>query len=104
MSSDSNPEISALRNQVFILLVALVVVTGTLTVYLYRQASVTGKQLTAIRPQAQQIITVYNQVQPQLISFVNQLTAYGQSHPDFAQQVLKKDGIIAANPAATPSK
>ena len=40
-------QIVALRHQVFTLLLALVVVSGTLTVYLYRQASVTGKDIAA---------------------------------------------------------
>jgi hypothetical protein len=93
MSSDTNPEISALRNQIFILLVALVIVTGTLTVYLYRQASTTGKQINAIKPQAQQIVAAYNQNQPQILDFVNKLVAFGEKNPDFSQRVLKKYGI-----------
>jgi hypothetical protein len=105
MNSDSNPEISALRNQVFVLLVALVVVTGTLTVYLYRQASTLGKQLAALRPQAQQLAAVYNQDQPQIVSFVNQLVAFGEKNPDFTQRVLKKYGIapVPGIPAGSPA-
>ena len=37
---NSNEEIAALKNQVFTLLIALIVISGTLTVFLYRQASV----------------------------------------------------------------
>ncbi len=40
-------EIAALKNQIFTLLVALIVVSGTLTVYLYRQASMAGKDIGA---------------------------------------------------------
>lgn len=104
MSSDSNPEISALRSQLFIQLIALVVVTGTLTVYLYRQASVAGKDLAAVRPQAQQVIANYNQTHPVIVSFVQQLIAYGQKDPVFMQQVLKKYGVGAANAPAMPPK
>jgi hypothetical protein len=32
---------------------------------------------------------------------VSQLVAYGQAHPDFRQQVLVKDGVVAATPPAT---
>jgi len=32
---------------------------------------------------------------------VKQLTAYGVTHPDF-QPILKKYGIVATQPAATP--
>ncbi|HEY4415426.1 MAG TPA: hypothetical protein VGO57_07015 [Verrucomicrobiae bacterium] len=106
MSPDSNPEISALRKQVFIQLIALVVIAGTLTGYLYRQASAVGKQIT----QAQQIITAYQQNQPTFNNFINELVAYGEKHPDFTQQVLKKWGIApipgvpAGSPAPMPKK
>jgi len=101
MSLDSNPEISALKRQLFTLLLALVVVSGTLTVYLYRQASITGKDIAAIKPQAQQLIGAFNQNQSLMVNFVNQLVAYGQAHPDF-RPVLMKYGIAPA-PAAAPA-
>jgi hypothetical protein len=92
MITDSNSEISALKRQVFTLLLALVVVSGTLTVYLYRQASLTGKDISAIKPQAQQLIGAFNQNQNLMINFVNQLVSYGETHPDF-RPVLAKYGI-----------
>jgi hypothetical protein len=98
MSLDFNSEISALKNQVFTLLLALIVVSGTLTIYLYRDASLKGKDIEAIRPQAQQLIGAFNQNQKLMIDFVNALVAYGQTHPDF-QPVLRKYGI-APQPAA----
>ena len=109
MNPDSNSEIAALKRQVFTLLVALIVVSGTVTVYLYRQASITGKDIDAIRPQAQQIIGAFNQNQSLMNSFVNQLVAYGQTHPDF-RPVLMKYGVtppavaIPTTPAAAPKK
>jgi hypothetical protein len=109
MNPDSNSEIAALKRQVFTLLVALIVVSGTVTVYLYRQASITGRDIDAIRPQAQQIIGAFNQNQSLMNSFVNQLVAYGQTHPDF-RPVLMKYGVtppavaIPTKPAAAPKK
>ena len=101
MIADSNPEICALKRQLFTLLVALVVVSGTLTVYLYRQASITGKDIAAIQPQAQQLIGAFNQNQSLMIGFVNQLVVYGQAHPDF-RPVLLKYGIQPP-PPGTPA-
>ena len=98
MNTEPNPEISALQRQTYSLLIALVVVSGTLTTYLYRQASLTGKDVEAIKPQAQQIIGAFNQNQALVMNFVNQLVAYGQTHPDF-RPVLAKYGI---NPVAAP--
>jgi len=95
-------QVVALRHQVFTLLLALVVVSGTLTVYLYRQASLTGKDIAAIRPQASQIIEAFKRDQQGMEGFVKQLTAYGVTHPDF-QPILKKYGIVPSNqPAAVP--
>ena len=108
--SETNPsaqtelteQVVALRHQVFTLLLALVVVSGTLTVYLYRQSSLTGKDIAAIKPQASQIIEAFKRDQQSMEGFVKQLTAYGVTHPDF-QPILKKYGIVpSAQPAAVP--
>jgi hypothetical protein len=102
-NNDTNSEIAALKNQVFVLLVALVVVTGTLTVYLYRQASIANKDFD-------QNYKAFTQTQASINTFVERIVAYGEKHPDFVP-VLKKYGIapvpgIPANaPAgATPKK
>jgi hypothetical protein len=97
---DTNAEITGLKNQVFTLLVALVVVSGTLTVYLYQQASVANKEVA----QAQHLQYVLNQSETNVISFINRLVIYGQKHPDFAAQVLKKYNIapVPGVPAAAP--
>ena len=108
--SETNPpvqtelmdQIVALRHQVFTLLLALVVVSGTLTVVLYRQAKLTGRDIDIIKPQATQIIAAFKRDQPAMENFVKQLTAYGVTHPDF-QPILKKYGIVPqAQPAAIP--
>jgi L-fucose isomerase-like protein len=99
-------QIVALRHQVFTLLLALVVVSGTLTVYLYRQASIIRKDVVAIKPQATKIIQEFSHNRVGMENFVKQLTAYGSTHPDF-QPILKKYGIMphpadaSAAPAAT---
>jgi len=100
MNPDSDSEISALKRQMFTLLVALIVVSGTLTVYLYRQATITGRDIDAIRPQATQIIGAFNKDQKLIVQFVNALVAYGQTHPDF-QPVLRKYGV-GVKPAGAP--
>ena len=94
-NNNSNPEIRALKNQLFTLLVALIVVSGTLTVYLFRQASLTGHDLT----QSKQLEKLVTQNEVSIKNFVDQLVAYAQKHPDF-QPVLTKYGI---NPNATPT-
>ena len=99
---DSNSEIAALKNQVFSLLIALIVVSGTVTVYLFREASLVGKDLE----QAEKLDPVVDQNDNALKNFVNTLAAYGEKHPDFLP-LLKKYGIVPVpqTPAGTaPAK
>ena len=100
MITDNNTEIAALKNQVFTLLVALIVVSGTLTVYLYRQVSLAGKDLA----QGQQLSAMLNTNEVAVSTFVTKLVAYGEKHPDFVP-VLKKYGIapVAGVPATAPA-
>jgi len=88
MLTDNNNEIAALKNQVFTLLVALIVISGTLTVYLYRQVSLTRKDIA----QMDTAIQMGNRNAVAIDTFVGRLVAYGQKHPDY-QPVLKKYGI-----------
>jgi hypothetical protein len=91
MNGDSSSEISALRNQVFFLLLALIVVSGTVTVYLYRQASILGRDVNA----NQKLVNAYNKGQPAVATFANQLGAYSMTHTEI-RPVLAKYGIIPA--------
>jgi hypothetical protein len=95
--ADLSEQVAALQRQVFTLLLALIVVSGTLVTYLGFESHHIGKDIDAIKPQAQQLIQGYKQNMPALESFVNQLVAYSQTHPDF-RPVLLKYGI---NPPAT---
>jgi len=92
MPADSHSELSSLRTQIFIQLVALVILAGCLTAYLYRQASMEGKKIT----QAIRVINSYKQQEPAVINVLNELVAYGQKHPDFSRAVLKKYGLAPA--------
>ncbi len=101
MTTDSNSEISALRNQIFVLLIALIVVSGTLTVFLFRQASLMRKDIDAIKPQAEQVIMVYGKNKALIGGFESQLIAYGKTHPDFVP-ILMKYGLV--QPVVAPKK
>ena len=99
-NAELSQQIDALRRQTFTLLLALIIVSGTLTVFLYRQAGLTRRDIAAIKPQAAQVIQGFNQTRPLIQNFVQQLVAYGQAHPDFQQAVLKKYGITPQTVAA----
>jgi len=96
--ADTSSEIAALRNQSFTLLVALIVVSSTLTFVLYRQASIVGKEVDGERL----LIKNYGLAQPLIMNFVNQLGAYGMAHPDI-RPILNKYGIVAAPTQPIPA-
>jgi hypothetical protein len=101
--SELTDQISALRRQASWLLLALIVVSGTLTVFLWHQSRVTGQTIGALKPEAIRITKVYEQNRPGMEKFVRQLVVYGQSHPDF-QPILKKYGIPLTLSTNSPSK
>jgi hypothetical protein len=92
---NQNDEIATLKNQMFILLVALIVVSGTLTAVLYRQASTATKDLTQDEKMDAQLHANAMVIE----TFVTRLVAYGEKHPEFLP-VLKKNGIIPPTGAA----
>jgi hypothetical protein len=96
-SADLAGQIASLQRQVIILLFALIVISSTLVFYLSYQSHILGKDLAAIEPQATLMIRNYEQNETNMVKFVQQLTAYGQTHPDF-QPILKKYGISPAAP------
>ena len=97
--AELSEQITALRRQTSTLLLALIIVSATLTGYLYLQARHTRKDIAAIKPQAMQIIQAFSQNGPNIESFIKQLAAFGATHPDF-QPILKKYGIPPATNAA----
>ncbi|HUA68230.1 MAG TPA: hypothetical protein VMA13_06755 [Candidatus Saccharimonadales bacterium] len=101
--SELTDQIAALRRQASSLLLALIVVSGTLAVYLWYQSRVTGQTIDALKPEAIQITKAYDQNRPGMDKFIKQLVVYAQSHPDF-QPILKKYGISLTPTAANSSE
>jgi len=95
--SDLVGQVVALQRQVFTLLLALIVVSGTLVAYLGYESHHLGKDITAINAQ---VVQPYKQKLPAIESFISQIVAYGQAHPDF-RPVLVKNGVVAVTPPAT---
>ena len=99
---DLASQVASLRRQITHLLLVLIVISGTLATYLFYQAHTFGKDLTALEPQAREVIQNYQKNLPNIQKFVQELVTYGQAHPDF-QPILKKYGIPLTLPAATNS-
>lgn len=82
-------QVAALQRQVFLLLLALIVVSGTLVAYLLYESHHIGNDVNNVRTQ---IIQPYNKKLPAIKNFVGELVAYGNQHPEF-RPILVKYGI-----------
>ena len=92
-----------MQRQITFLLLAVLVISGTLTLYLFYQAHVLGRQLETMEPQARYVVENYDRNWPHIQRAIQELIVYGQKHPDFQQQILKKYGIPLTLPVATNS-
>ena len=115
--NDLQAQHDALRHMVVSILILVIVISGTLNIYLLRQWRSVSKDLGVIRPQAAQMIAEYQKVNgPAMQEFVKKITEYGQNHPDFAPIMAKYNlkPVVPTNapppaaqpapPAATPKK
>lgn len=98
-STDLSQQVAALQRQVFLLLMALIVVTATVVFYLYYESRIESKDLEANRPRAMQIIKAYNENALVIQAFNKKLINYGLAHPNF-QPILRKYGWVPAGSAA----
>ena len=100
VSSTTNPDmdqqIAALQRQVLLLLVALIVVTATLTGFLYYESHIGSADLNFNRQRLLQMITQYQTEQPAIQKFETQLVEYGAKNPKF-QPILNQYGMGPAN-------
>ena len=88
-----------LRKLFLATLVALLILSFSINVFLIRQATYIRKDLKAMRPQVQQIVANYQKNEdPQIKNFVNALVGFGRTHPDF-NSILAKYKIVPQTPA-----
>jgi hypothetical protein len=103
--SDNNQlhaELAALRLLVNKVLILLIVVSGTLGIFLYRQYRTTHAQAQMMGPRVQRLAEAFQRNEaPQLQAFLNRIVDYSRTHPDFAP-ILAKYGITGA-PGAIPT-
>jgi hypothetical protein len=99
-NSDVEWQVAALQRQVFLLLLALVVVSATIVFYLFCESRFMSNDLADVQPQAMQIIRTFNQNVQAIQSFHAQLGNYAATHQSF-QPVLRKYGWA---PGATTTK
>jgi hypothetical protein len=89
-----------LRCQLNSVLVLLLIVSATLTIFFMRQATEARKQRDAI----QRVVTEYNQIGvPALNDFTAKLREYAKTHPDVVP-ILTKYGVMQVTNLAAPNR
>ena len=110
-SEELRQQCASLQRQVSTLLLALFILSGTVTVYLWRQARYARADLEVLKPPAAQVIQSFKQEKPIMDDFIAKLNEFGKTHPDFAP-ILNKyriqpgatAGITSAPPAVVAPK
>jgi hypothetical protein len=110
-SDDLQQEFDALRSLVLAVLVLVLVISGTLNIFLWRQVRWAGGDLDQTNKQAaqvhSQVQTEYNRLNgPSFQDFLRKLSDYGRTHPDFAQIATKfqLNEVPAASASNTSTK
>lgn len=92
----------SLRNVIVWILVLLVVVSATFTLYLERLRKEQHQELEAVRPQVSAYQQYDKAAAPARDKFIGELIQYGASHPDFAP-ILAKYGLTKYTPKPAAS-
>lgn len=99
-------ECESLRYLVLSLLVLMIVISGTLNLFLLRQVKYSGSDLNNIKPQVMGLVADYNRSSaPAINDFMRKLSDFSRTHPDFAPIFQKYVGtnMPSAAPQATPA-
>ena len=102
--NDLQAEFDALRHLVVSVLILLIVVSGTFSIYLLRQWRTTSKELQAIRPQVAQMVGIYQKDEaPWMQAIKDKLSEYGRTHPDYMPVLAKYNIRPSATTGAPPT-
>ena len=95
-ANDWRAHYDSMHHLVVSMMVLLIVVSGTLWIFLRWQVKYTRLELESVRPQATNMIAQYEKgTRPAMDNFINKLAEYGRTHPDFAP-IMTKYGIKPA--------
>jgi hypothetical protein len=102
--ADLREQVESLRKTVSSLLIIMLLVSLTLTIFLGRQWRFSKTQIDLMSTQAGPIIADFNQKIPAMQDFIRKLNEYSKTHPDFAPIVTRYHlNEVLAKPGSTPS-
>lgn len=87
--SELRAQTEQLQQLVSSLLLILIVVSGTLSVFLLRQWRFVKAELSAVQPAAAQMMAEYTNSYNFTQDFAKKLAEYGRTHPDFSNIAAK---------------
>jgi hypothetical protein len=100
---DLQVQCDALQQLVSSLLLVLIVVSGTLSIFLLRQWRFVQTEADALAPQAAQLMMEHTNNYAMTQDFVKKMAEYGRGHPDFSQIVAKYHlNDLLPKPGTTP--
>ncbi len=100
--SDLRAQCDALQHLAVSILILVIVISGTLNVYLLRQLRTLTREVDELRPQVLPMIAVYQRdEEPWMKAILTKFGEYGRTHPDFAP-VLAKYNLKPASPTNVP--
>ena len=100
--SQLQEKFEALHHLLVSVLILVLVVSGTLSIYLLRQWRLTSKDLAAYQPDAVRFIDDFKKERaPRMEAFLEKLKEYGQANPNFVP-ILTKYGLSSNSPGSVP--
>jgi len=96
----SQADFDALKQLVNTILILVVIMSGALTVFLYRQYTLIHEQTEGFRRQFNETEAQYQQVKPRMDDFARRISEFARTHPDFAAMVAKYGVTTAKAPSA----
>jgi hypothetical protein len=91
----------SLQSLVFGLLVLMLIISGTMCIYLRRQVKNTSADLEGFRAQATNVIAAAQKSGPAVDDFIRKLSDFGKTHSDFGA-VLARYGVKPAPTTSAP--
>ena len=101
---DLQAQCDSLRQLIISVLVLLIIVSGTFTIYLLREYRWANADLAAVEPQYKAEVAQYSRANLVIRDFVERIREYGGTHQDFIP-VLNKYGMkpLTAPPVSSPA-
>ena len=95
-TSDLQGQVESVKQLVISTLLLVLILSGTLNIFLWRQFKTVKEDLAPLKPTATQIIAECNRVNGMAQEVAKRLVEYGRTHPDF-QPTLAKYELTTTN-------